>query len=531
MLSSITNGLQQLNIKNQDNTFSFQKGKIFFGLVKNLYPNNFALLQIGNQNLIAKLEVALTNGESYWFQVDSDEGDIQLKLLSNKQQNNNDMTTILRQLSLPSTKANMEIANFLSKEQIPFTKESIRKISGWLSNSSDMQRDFKIVKQMLEKGFPLNESIFKSLLTEEHKEPIQHQLQTLQQLLAKEAQTPTVKELQSTIHSIANIQSKQMANNLIQVLMNGAVSENRGLQMLSSSVLQTLGKGIESPSSDTQPIFQPDTIKNQLVWLKKQADISNSSIMQKLVDNTVKVINQFHSKEISNELSTFTQQEKDFLIDILNNMKQSINGKEVLHQFKEATKSLGLFYEYQVSVNPEENQVKDLLKPLLVKFLQESGHVHEVRDIAESVVNKMNGQQIQMFDNGPVQHLFYEIPIQLFGFKTNLTMQWSGKKKEDGKIDPNYCHILFYLNLEHLQETIVEMKVQNRVINVNVYNESQAVKEVAMKIVPALKTNLEELHYNLSAIHFMETPSTLEINNQENNKSMAQVYTGVDLRV
>ncbi|MGV3465570.1 MAG: hypothetical protein ACO1OT_09790 [Heyndrickxia sp.] len=531
MLSSIINGLQQLNMKNQDNTFSFQKGKIFFGLVKNIYPNHFALLQIGNQNLIAKLEVALTNGESYWFQVDSDEGDIQLKLLSDKQQTSNNMTAILKQLSLPSTKTNMEIVDFFSKEQIPFTKGSVRKISGWITNSSDMKQDFKIVKQMMNQGLPLNESIYKSLLTGEQKEPIQHQLQTLQQLLSKEVQTPTVKEIQSAIYSIQNIQSKQIAINLIQALMKGTVIENKDLQRISSSVLQNLGKDIELHSSISKPIFQLDAIKNQFELLKEQTDISNSPIMQKLVDNTVKVINQFNTKEIPNELSSFSQQENDFLSEVLNNMKQSFNGKEVLHQFKEATKSLGLFYEYQVSINTEDNHVKDLLKPLLVKFLQESDHFPEVREIADSIVNKMNGQQIQMYDNGPLQHLFYEIPVQLFGFKTNLTMQWAGKKGEDGKIDPNYCHILFYLNLEHLQETIVEMKVQNRIINVNVYNETQELKEVAMKIVPALKTNLEELHYHLSAIHFMEKPSVVEMNNKANNKYGTQAYTGVDLRV
>jgi len=274
MLSSIIKGFQPLNIKSQDNTFSFQKGKIFFGQVKNIYPNNFALLQIGNQSLIAKLEVPLTNGESYWFQVDSDDGAIQLKLLSNKQSNNN-MTTILKQLSLPATKTNLEIAYFLSKEQIPFTKESISKISGWLSQSTDIKQDIKIVKQMLENDLPLNESIFKSLLAGERKEPIHYQLQNLQQLLSKEAQTPTVKEIQAVINSITNIQNKQIVANLIQDLKNGAVSDNKNWQKISSSILQKLGKEIESPFLDSKPTFQSNTIHNQLEGLREQRIIDN----------------------------------------------------------------------------------------------------------------------------------------------------------------------------------------------------------------------------------------------------------------
>ena len=28
-------------------------------------------------------------------------------------------------------------------------------------------------------------------------------------------------------------------------------------------------------------------------------------------------------------------------------------------------------------------------------------------------------------------------------------MQWSGRKKENGQIDPSFCRVLFYLELEN----------------------------------------------------------------------------------
>lgn len=530
MLSSILNGLQQLNTSNQPNALSFQKGKIFFGTVRNIYPNNFALLQIGIQNLIAKLEVPLTNGEAYWFQVDSDDGDIQLKLFTDKQSNGNDMSPILKQLSLPSTKENMELVHFLSKEQIPFTKEAVMKMSGWLSNNKDIKQNINIIKQMLEKGFPLTESIFKSLIAAEKKEPIHHQMQFLELSLLKEDPTPTVKEIQSTIYSIKNIQNKQLAISLIQTLINEKFSDNNN-KMLSESILQKLSDETKSHPTDNNPKNQINAIQNRLEILKEEALISFPSIPQKLINNTVRFIDQYFSKELLHDFMPLTQQEKNFLIDSLNTMKQSINGQDFLPQLREATKSVGLFYEYQIASNLEEYHVVESLKPLLVKFLQESGHTPEARDLAEGLVNKMNGQQIQMYENGPLQQLYYEIPIQLFGFKTNLTMQWSGKKKEDGKIDPNYCHILFYLNLEHLHETIVEMKVQNRVINVNVYSESTVIKEAAAVIIPNLKNKLEELNYHLSAVHFMEKQSDFEKKIKINPKTVHQSYSGVDLRV
>lgn len=56
-------------------------------------------------------------------------------------------------------------------------------------------------------------------------------------------------------------------------------------------------------------------------------------------------------------------------------------------------------------------------------------------------------------------------------------MEW--KNEKDGKIDSNYARILFYLNLEALKETVIDMQVQNRIVSIYVYNELEGLDVLA----------------------------------------------------
>ena len=54
----------------------------------------------------------------------------------------------------------------------------------------------------------------------------------------------------------------------------------------------------------------------------------------------------------------------------------------------------------------------------------------------------------------------------------DATLQWNGRMKDNGKIDANYARVLFYLQMASMQETVIDMQVQNRVVTVTVFNEN-----------------------------------------------------------
>ncbi|SFE39394.1 hypothetical protein [Alteribacillus iranensis] len=153
-----------------------------------------------------------------------------------------------------------------------------------------------------------------------------------------------------------------------------------------------------------------------------------------------------------------------------------------------------------------------------------------VRVKAESLLHRITGQQLlSQEEQGLYQQTVIQIPIKMGECWTDMSLQWEGKKNEEGGIDPDHCRILFYLKLPSIGETMVDVQIQNRMIAVKIFNDNAEPASVQL-LQPLLKNQLESLQYKLSSLHWKK--------NDENKKqSMHKRYTspgerrGVDIRV
>ena len=109
-------------------------------------------------------------------------------------------------------------------------------------------------------------------------------------------------------------------------------------------------------------------------------------------------------------------------------------------------------------------------------MLQDPSLSPALRDAAETMVLRMNGTLLQSGDTGTQQQLIMQLPLEIFGKKIDATLQWNSRMKENGKIDPAFARILFYLELESLSTTLVDMHVQNKVVNLTVFNDLPSLK-------------------------------------------------------
>ncbi|WP_133299556.1 hypothetical protein [Bacillus sp. V59.32b] len=169
------------------------------------------------------------------------------------------------------------------------------------------------------------------------------------------------------------------------------------------------------------------------------------------------------------------------------------------------------------------------LKPLLMKLLAETQHP-PIKDTAEQVLNRITAQQLLSQDNGPLQNIFMQIPLNLSGFQTDLTLQWSGRKKSSGAIDPDYCRVLFYLDLEQMRETVIDMQIQNRILKITVINEHfEKLEQLSRPLTESLKNNLGNMNYRLSSLVFEgEAKQTTQ---KQNISAGSTPYSGVDIRI
>ncbi|MBY0120712.1 hypothetical protein [Bacillus sp. S/N-304-OC-R1] len=423
---------QQLN---GNLAFALRPGQIVSGQVTKLYPNQVAEVLIGSNKVIAQLETPLSIQERHWFQVQSGEGKVHLKVLEANEGTETVMRTenVLKALSLPNSKENALLLEFMQTKQLPITKETMHTAADWL------------------KGKPLKEGL-----------------------------------------------------NVIEVTLNKELP-------FTKSILNSIRTIIED-----EPI---SSIIDRLKTVLKNSDQHEAKRLISMIDPLIKLDSKTESDQTKNI--------------------QATNSKIILEELKNVIRKIGYSYENETfKLLKEQDGVEinkiESLKPHLIRLLSEEVSA-PVREASEKLMNKITGYQVLSQEAGPIQHLVFQVPLAVWGNGTDLTMQWSGRKNDNGKIDPNFCRILFYLSLEHIKDTIVDLHVQNRVISISVLNHREDLKEIANLFIPNLKKALEELNYHLSSVNF-EKPSDrkiskTDVNKKQSNYKLPNNYSGVDFRI
>lgn len=398
---------------------SLKEGDIFYGRITKLFPNQLAELNIGENKLVARLELPLRSAEGYWMQVVRNDGEVKLRLLTDSKSSEQTSSHIFQKLSLQHHAINRQLVKFIMDQQIVLPKEQFKEIGQIVQNSKEGQQTFRTLTYMLEQKLPINEAVFHVLNEELNRK--------------------------TTIHDLIHYLEKTLKS-------------NKNISETEQTILTMLEK------------LNKETLK----WTNNQS--------------------------------------------IQMNIKT---------QLQSIIPALGYFYERQVM----DDKINENLKIILTQYIQESEKQSSTQQIAKQIVGKMNFYQLHSLEQGPIQQIHYEIPLLLFSKQLNLTMNWEGRKTKEGKIDTDYCRVIFYLELSHLKETIVEMQIQNRVVSLNIYAGETINQDRYSPFIEQLKENLLTINYTLSHVNIQEI-SKRDAN--EKNMKMPQAnytYQKVDYRI
>src|SRR4051812_6365420 len=106
------------------------------------------------------------------------------------------MTGLLKELSIPVNKENMEIMRFFLKEHLPVSKEIVHQTADWLKESHADQAGLEAVKQLLTKQLPMSKTAFQAILAVMNNESFSESLETLGNLLKGRPSTKTGSQLE-----------------------------------------------------------------------------------------------------------------------------------------------------------------------------------------------------------------------------------------------------------------------------------------------------------------------------------------------
>ncbi|MFY3793422.1 hypothetical protein ACOQFO_17260 [Ureibacillus sp. MALMAid1270] len=217
-------------------------------------------------------------------------------------------------------------------------------------------------------------------------------------------------------------------------------------------------------------------------------------------------------------------------------IKSSLDGQMIQSAMKSVLKSLGLSYESTLNQKIVDfDQISNSLKPQVLSIIQDSSTSQPLKEAGEILLARMNGLQLLSGENGHQHQIVMQMPLQFLGRSMDATLQWNGRMKENGKIDSNYARILFYLDMQSLKETVVDMQVQNRIVTITLFNENENLQTVADPLQKLLKNNLVEKNYKLSGIFFKtfennRTDLVSKTLKKEKNEDVAR-FSGVDIRI
>lgn len=300
--------------------------------------------------------------------------------------------------------------------------------------------------------------------------------------------SPVLSQLAQTVQQDGQLPQKAKDNitTLLQKF-DSAQASTQAIQTLARSIQYELVKGY-SAQLQQQPFQQGATqhTKTQLLQLLGVPPQMMDEVMEALTYQATKSIN-----SITQQLLQNTEFQ----------LQQQVNGKAFETILKHTLQSLGLSYEANLS-NKETNleQLQQQLKPQLIALLQDETAHSTTRQAAENIVARMNGMHFLSGENGPQHQLIMQVPLDFFGKQTDATLQWNGRMKKDGKIDADYARVIFYLDLTSLEETVIDMQVQSRVITVTVYNEKHDLTLFAEPLRASLEKGLEAHDYKLSGV-------------------------------
>lgn len=589
--------LQQNAMTSTNQPLALKQGQVFHGTIKQLYPDQMAEIQVGNQKFIAKLEVPLKAGDAHFFQVTGTNPQTELKIVTGPMAQastpSQQINQLLDSMNLPKSPEMQQLLGHFMKAQLPISKEQMLQAEMWLKalpEGISKVDALQTIQKMIELKMPMINDVFQALMSGQKTSGMTAIMDNFAQLLAKDT---TLSEslrqnLMQQVQAIAKPFEVETGSavlaRLLQSLTNSAATMNEKMQALSmlkesgilpqQATLQNWSKMNEAKAF--QPIQQAGQVIQTILATKPEnasqlvAQLKSWTESQNLLTNEQKqqinqLVERFNQLPVSKQtldvfakqmqdqlLKAFTQNTadrlftqdahtlsmKDHLLSLFkqeahspsqtealmrNLVKNSINSsqpfiqqivtqadalvqnsmdsKAMEHALKTVLKNLGISYEATLgNKSADLHMIAHQLKPQLHTLLQETNIPPQMKEAAEMLMTRMNGMQLSSGENGHQHQLIMQVPLEFFGKKMDATLQWNGRMKDNGKIDANYARVLFYLQMASMQETVIDMQVQNRVVTVTVFNENSEIQSLAEPLKAALKIGLAEKNYQLSGV-------------------------------
>lgn len=362
----------------------------------------------------------------------------------------------------------------------------------------------------------------------------------------KESSTdrPSLQNLnEATVARLLNELQQAVRQENVRSGMNHFVTHYKALHSEATNILQAFNLSSSAALlSDEQFNALTDRMINHVIPLLSAAE--QEVVRSLLIANTPKSVaslqalvqslsgNHFYS--VINEALVANSAESTTQTDL-------IPQRFILH-LEQMIQTLGLSHEAVVKTIAAQQEVlpfnllniNETVKSMLLQVAKDE---RASMENVQQLIHFINGLQLQAREENNMLHAQLQLPGEKIGLPDDLFIKFEGRKTKDDEIDTEFCRILFFLNLHHIKETIIDMNIQKRVITLTVYNEYDEKLAEQMNIFKdMLAEGLEKIDYRLSNVRFKPLVDNEDVEHatevrQEEVKPRKSSQEGFDLRI
>ncbi|MRG85416.1 hypothetical protein [Salinibacillus xinjiangensis] len=294
-------------------------------------------------------------------------------------------------------------------------------------------------------------------------------------------------------------------------LMEKAPSFDEGMSVIKEMLIQKYPMTKEVFDAVYARLFKPISMDKTAVALQTELDHIDTKEARQLQH----VLSLFHQKDASMPLLEGLSDQKGILFK-LKVMLSLLGGNEQLAKFSALNENLTSNQSFKELLQLVQAQVD---KPAVNSHIQ-------------NLQNVVSGIQLSLSNQQEWSQFSVQFPGEWFGLKEDLFMDFEGKRNEQDKIDSNYCRVMFYLTLQNINETVVDLFVQNRSISLSVFNDQpEIVKPLTKLLESSLADNLQTLHYQLSSIVVKDFNHSKQSTSFHNISSPSGTEKGFDFKI
>ncbi|WP_054751525.1 hypothetical protein [Piscibacillus salipiscarius] len=455
------------------NILTLREGQLITGKITKFFPGNKAAVSLSGHQVIAQMDASLEANKHYLMQVKGTKPAIQLKVV-NQQEVHSYKDAAKQLVQANHQKAprsvQLQLAQLL-KQQLPIKPNQISDLIH-LMKQNQVPNQNNVLSSMIKQNLPLNQEVFQGV-HQRINQPISIS-QTFNTIQNQLTNLPITEETFQLSQRLSILQSKPISS-----------------QQFQESIAYQALKEIRNGSQTLFQLFkQAGVISNQLTFDQWSSQWKNWSQQGRATLNFQNPTNQtpmpfnlsnIDIAQLSKQLTNISQSELSIQENKALVFWRALSAMVLGDKHEQIGQQIKAFFQLTQSERMPHQDYPSIQS--LLKTVQSQVGQSTFTDSTQQFNQVMNAMHLSNQDlTREFMSFTAQLPKETLGLNQDLFMDFEGQKQENGKLSPSHCRVIFYLDLPKLNQTVMDLRVQQDHLDLMIFHEQPKLLNTSLNL-------------------------------------------------